>query len=540
MKHLFRFFVLLASLLFSGVVWSLPPGTTEAVNFRDPTLDHRFVTALPGEVTIVRAKGVDHVWPWQEESDRFPVWASWEVGLVPICRFATRPVTGWNSHFYSADLIECKAVKENPDLALHWQFETEAAFYVKPARWDAGVGGHFCSSGTIPIFRLYNNGLSGQPNHAYTSSYRVRSQYLAKGWKEEGLLGCGPAVTDKMVTANYDAVLLGMGPNNCTYDVSVFEVDSLTRRDICNAQGLAAVSVVIGKQDGEARLPMKTNILQVNPDTAQTKAMFSWQPRVWSWVVADDFTGTLYVTSGVRGYTENGVYHETPGSVSVISADGKLVRDYPEGAVSGYTPFYMALVGDKLYVLNQRYPGGSGATSLSDWVVVLDRHSGMRLALIAVGPNPLGAAYDPKRGLLYVSSEGDLSTGAGASVVAIDVRSDRVVANLGFPGKVPIGLFVDTERDRLWVASSSLLPVDTHQIRVADLATGQWIATLDTPVRFPMYFAPVYRNDGTRELWMGFYGATSIGRIDLDQLTSQETLPSVNSVLGMDGRLLYQ
>ena len=44
-----------------------------------------------------------------------------------------------------------------------------------------------CAAGTQPVFRLYNNGQGGAPNHRYTTSLAVRSQMLAKGWVSEGL-----------------------------------------------------------------------------------------------------------------------------------------------------------------------------------------------------------------------------------------------------------------------------------------------------------------------------------------------------------------
>ena len=39
-----------------------------------------------------------------------------------------------------------------------------------------------CAAGMQPVFRLYNNGQGGAPNHRYTTSLAVRSQMLAKGW----------------------------------------------------------------------------------------------------------------------------------------------------------------------------------------------------------------------------------------------------------------------------------------------------------------------------------------------------------------------
>ena len=44
-----------------------------------------------------------------------------------------------------------------------------------------------CAAGTQAVYRLYNNGQGGAPNHRYTTSLAVRSQMRALGWRSEGL-----------------------------------------------------------------------------------------------------------------------------------------------------------------------------------------------------------------------------------------------------------------------------------------------------------------------------------------------------------------
>jgi hypothetical protein len=38
----------------------------------------------------------------------------------------------------------------------------------------------------VPIYRLYNNGPGGAPNHRYTTSDAIRAQMIAQGWIPEG------------------------------------------------------------------------------------------------------------------------------------------------------------------------------------------------------------------------------------------------------------------------------------------------------------------------------------------------------------------
>ncbi len=43
-----------------------------------------------------------------------------------------------------------------------------------------------CPTGHVPIYRLYNNGQGGAPNHRFTTSSAIRLQMLAKGYVAEG------------------------------------------------------------------------------------------------------------------------------------------------------------------------------------------------------------------------------------------------------------------------------------------------------------------------------------------------------------------
>ena len=44
-----------------------------------------------------------------------------------------------------------------------------------------------CAAGFTPVYRLYNNGQGGAPNHRYTTDIAVRAQMIAQGWVPEGL-----------------------------------------------------------------------------------------------------------------------------------------------------------------------------------------------------------------------------------------------------------------------------------------------------------------------------------------------------------------
>jgi hypothetical protein len=38
----------------------------------------------------------------------------------------------------------------------------------------------------MPVYRLYNNGMGGGPNHRYTASATIKAQMIALGWTPEG------------------------------------------------------------------------------------------------------------------------------------------------------------------------------------------------------------------------------------------------------------------------------------------------------------------------------------------------------------------
>ena len=58
-------------------------------------------------------------------------------------------------------------------------------FSVLPAYFSGA-----CPPFSTPVYRLYNNGRHGAPNHRFTQSTQARDAMLAQGWVAEGR---GPA-----------------------------------------------------------------------------------------------------------------------------------------------------------------------------------------------------------------------------------------------------------------------------------------------------------------------------------------------------------
>jgi hypothetical protein len=43
-----------------------------------------------------------------------------------------------------------------------------------------------CPAGTIPVYRMFNNGMGGAPNHRFTTDLTVRQQMIDAGYTPEG------------------------------------------------------------------------------------------------------------------------------------------------------------------------------------------------------------------------------------------------------------------------------------------------------------------------------------------------------------------
>lgn len=149
------------------------PASITVTEFRHPDWDHYFITAYPEEVAALTAGNMP---PWVPTGQTFKVWNAAGSGITNVCRFFNNEFAPKSSHFYSNTAAEC------PSLATRsrWQLESSNAFYMMASPTGA------CPTGTVPLYRLYNNGKSGAPNHRYTVYPTVRSTMIATGWIPEG------------------------------------------------------------------------------------------------------------------------------------------------------------------------------------------------------------------------------------------------------------------------------------------------------------------------------------------------------------------
>jgi hypothetical protein len=159
-------------------VGATEPPRTDIVEYYAPSLDHYFMTGFAAEESALDAG--TPIRGWNRTGDSFPAYASPGEGLATVCRFFGTPGLGVNSHFYTAYDFECAAVKQ----LAGWIFEANA-FYIA-----ANVAQ--CPASTRPVFRMYNGGMGGQPNHRYVTSWPTIDAMQSAGWLLEGVAFCSP------------------------------------------------------------------------------------------------------------------------------------------------------------------------------------------------------------------------------------------------------------------------------------------------------------------------------------------------------------
>ena len=155
------------------------PTTFTIVEYYHAGFDHYFVTGIPDEINKL---DTGFFAGWARTGQTFKAFAilGAPAGTSNVCRFFSTAFGIRSSHFYTPSATECLIVKGNPA----WQFEAEVAAIASPV--GAVPGSRTCPAGYVPLYRLYNNGKDGAPNHRYTTSLAVFNQMRSIGWVFEG------------------------------------------------------------------------------------------------------------------------------------------------------------------------------------------------------------------------------------------------------------------------------------------------------------------------------------------------------------------
>ena len=153
-----------------------PPSadTSVAVEYVNTDWGFYFVTAAGNEIEALDNGAFGTF--WQRTGETFRVWPQFTPGSTATCRFFSAAFAPKSTHFYTPLASECDALEASP----YWTFEG-IVFYI--ALTDANG---LCPSGTVPLYRAYNNGIGGAPNHRFTTSFATLEHMLAIGWSFEG------------------------------------------------------------------------------------------------------------------------------------------------------------------------------------------------------------------------------------------------------------------------------------------------------------------------------------------------------------------
>ena len=155
------------------------PTTVTVVEYHHASFDHYFITPVVDEIALLDA----HAPPFQDWSRTgfsFKAYtnATAPAASVAICRFFNDHFAPKSSHFYAAHGFGCEdTITKFPD----WGLEDDKLFNTLLPD-DSGN----CPSGSIPVYRLYNNGMGAAPNHRFVTSLTERQNMLNQGFVAEG------------------------------------------------------------------------------------------------------------------------------------------------------------------------------------------------------------------------------------------------------------------------------------------------------------------------------------------------------------------
>jgi hypothetical protein len=143
------------------------------IEYYHAAFDHYFMTAIPNEIAMLDNGTFVG---WTRTGHSFNVFVSGTPDTAEECRFFSTAFGPKSSHFYTPFATECAIVKQNPN----WQFEAAVFNVVLP-----DVDGS-CGPGLRPLYRLYNNGMGGAPNHRQVTDPLLFDSMRAIGWTPEG------------------------------------------------------------------------------------------------------------------------------------------------------------------------------------------------------------------------------------------------------------------------------------------------------------------------------------------------------------------
>jgi Repeat of unknown function (DUF5648) len=166
---------------------ALPPASpnVRVVEYYDASFDHYFMTPLASEVSLCDVGNMPCA-GWAPTGFTFGATRSGinAPSLAGVCRFYNDSFVP-SSHFYALHGEGCEeTLQDFPD----WRLESSDLFRAQTVPPNGA-----CPIGSIPVYRLYNNGRGGAPNHRFVTDPGERQRMIDAGWISEGYgaLGVG-------------------------------------------------------------------------------------------------------------------------------------------------------------------------------------------------------------------------------------------------------------------------------------------------------------------------------------------------------------
>ena len=327
--------------LFAAVlpVTSLPASSSIAFEYYHGGYDHYFVTASPPEIVALDAGTFAG---WTRTGETFGVLALNEAASANVCRFwSGQTFTPKSSHFYTPFDWECAITRRDAT----WTFEGEA-FAIKPTD-SFGA----CTAATMPLYRLFNDGRGGAPNHRYTTSLATRAEMIAQGWTPEGsgigVIGCVPYSSTPAICEEGEVdgshKIFSVPDMWFANDVVVVDIDGDGRADLLTLATLGTDSL----QHKEGHLSVYRRTATGAFCAAETYVVGGWP---WQMVVRDvDGDGAPDVV--VTDWTQ------LPSSPHALW----LLRQDPAQRGRFRAPLLLASAGSNLYTAAVADVNGDGA-----------------------------------------------------------------------------------------------------------------------------------------------------------------------------------
>jgi len=162
----------------AGSTPPMQPKTVVAVEYYYAGWNMYFVTALSNEIAALDGGAFGGV--WLRTGQQFNVYAldGAPAFSATVSRFISTMFSPKSSHAYTANEDEYDALMSGAIAG--WSLE--GPVFSAPLPSSDGT----CPAGTIPVYRLYNNGMGGAPNHRLITDANEFAQMATAGWTPEG------------------------------------------------------------------------------------------------------------------------------------------------------------------------------------------------------------------------------------------------------------------------------------------------------------------------------------------------------------------